>query len=970
MRSKFLTLTLFLSLIYSLTATAADIKGILVDNADQSPLISATVQLLSARDSSLVKGTVSDADGRFRIPGVARGKYVARISYVGYESKKVPFSVGSETVDLGKIAVKENTVVLREAEVTAVRAEVKVMQDTVEYNADSYKTQPNAVVEDLLKRLPGVEVGSDGKITAQGKEVTKILVDGKEFFSDDAKVASRNIPVDMVDKLQVIDRKSDLARLTGVDDGEDETVINLTVKKGMKQGWFGNATVGYGTDGRYTGNMMINRFVNDNQFSIIADANNINEMSFSMPGSGRFSRFGGTDGVNDAQNVGFNFNVGNEEKFRAGGDVMISHSRQKTIQSSNKQYLFPDSTSYENSWSNALDRTHNVTGNFRLQWQVDSLNTLDFRPSFMVSVNKSNKTSGSELIAGDAAQTKVNDSQNTVASSGTSYDIGGELVYNYKFRSHPGRSFSTQVTYKYSNTKEDETTYSVNHYFLQPDQDETRDQYTDNHQWTSRAGARLTWTEPLGDIKKARFLTFSYRMNYYFNNADKLVYNVDREYDSSRAVQLLEDNYSIVTNHVVANTLAEESGVLDEDQSNRFRNDQFTQQVRIGFKQNRKKYRLNVGFSVDPTMMRSKNLINSEKDIPERWVWNYSPYLRFRYTVSKTNSLAIDYRGRSSSPTMTQLQPVPDLSNPSRIVVGNPNLVPSFNHRVSIRYNNFNQQRQSSIMAFGSINVTQNSIVSKTVYDATTGKQTSTYDNVNGVWNADGMMMYTSPIGNRGWRWTNNVFARYSRAVGFNNGEENRSGTLMLSETPSIAFRTDIVDVELRPYYNFQQTRNSLQTSNRDIHTYGGSFNANYYTPFGLSIGSDITYSATSGYSEGYDNNQWLWNASLSYEFLKNKSATIAVKAYDLLQQKKNVSRNVTANYIEDRQFNTVTRYFMVTFSYRFTRLGKGTTEKDINYDGFGPDGNRPPDMPKDSNKNGGQNRRPMGPPPGGRPPF
>lgn len=175
----------------------------------------------------------------------------------------------------------------------------------------------------------------------------------------------------------------------------------------------------------------------------------------------------------------------------------------------------------------------------------------------------------------------------------------------------------------------------------------------------------------------------------------------------------------------------------------------------------------------------------------------------------------------------------------------------------------------------------------KTIYDKETGKQTTTYDNVNGVWSADGMMMYTSPIGNRGWRWTNNAFARYSRAVGFNNGERNHSGTLMLSETPSIAFRNDIVDVELRPYYNYQQTRNSIQTDNRDIHSYGGSFNANYYTPFGLSIGSDITYSATSGYSAGYDNNQWLWNASLSYEFFKDKSATIALKAYDLLQQKK-----------------------------------------------------------------------------------
>lgn len=969
MKKRILTLSLFLITIIS-SITAADIRGTLIDKSDQSPLISATVQLLSAGDNSVLSGTVSDSNGRFRLSGVARGKYVARITYVGYESKSIPVSVGSETVDMGKIALKENTVVLRETEVTAVRAEVKVMQDTVEYNADSYKTQPNAVVEDLLKRLPGVEVGSDGKITAQGKEVTKILVDGKEFFSDDAKVASRNIPVDMVDKLQVIDRKSDLARLTGVDDGEDETVINLTVKKGMKQGWFGNATVGYGTNGRYSGNMMVNRFVNDNQFSIVADANNINEMSFSMPGSGRFNRFGGTDGINDAQNIGFNFNVGNEETFRAGGDVMVSHSRQKTTQSSNRQYFFTDSTSYEDAWSKALDRTHNVTGNFRLQWKVDSLNTLDFRPSFMVSVNKSSKVSNTEVTAGDEDLTKVNTSQNTLTSSGTSYDIGGELVYNHKFRSHPGRSFSTQVTYKYSNTKEDETTYSVNRYLLHPEQDEVRDQMTDNHKWTSRAGARLTWTEPLGNVKNARFLTFSYRMNYYFNNADKLVYDINRDYDPTRALQILEAEYGIVTNHIVAKSFAEENGVLDEEQSNRFRNDQFTQQVRIGFKQNRKKYRLNVGFSVDPTMMRSKNLINSEKDIPERWVWNYSPYLRFRYTVSKTNSLAIDYRGRSSSPSMTQLQPVPDLSNPSRIVVGNPNLVPSFNHRISVRYNNFNQQKQSSIMAFGNINVTQNSIVSKTTYDSSTGKQTTTYDNVNGVWNADGMMMYTSPIGNRGWRWTNNVFARYSRAVGYNNGEENRSGTLMLSETPSIAFRTDIVDVELRPYYNFQQTRNSLQSTNSDIHTYGGSFNANYYTPFGLSIGSDITYSASNGYADGYDNNQWLWNASLSYEFLKNKSATISVKAYDLLQQKKNVSRNITANYIEDREFNTITRYFMLSFSYRFQRLGKGTTEKDINYDGFGPDGNRPPDMPKGDSKSGDQNRRPMGPPPGGRPPF
>lgn len=962
-KAVFCLVCLFVSVHPALSA--GELKGTLVDSSDKSPLISATVRLLAQRDSSIVKGVMSDADGKFRIVGIGKGQYVLEASYVGYRTFRKTVSVASQqaVVDLGTISVEENTVVLREAEVVGVRAEVKVKQDTVEYNADSYKTQPNAVVQDLLKRLPGVEVDSEGKITAQGKEITKILVDGKEFFSDDAQVASKNIPVDIVDKLQVIDRKSDLARLTGVDDGEEETVINLTVKKGMKQGWFGNVTAGYGTDDRYSANFMINRFVNDNQFSILGGANNINEMAFTMPGSGRFRRFGGVDGVNNSQSIGINFNIGNEELFRVGGDLMYSHSNQRTIKKSNKQYLFSDSTSYENSGSAARDRSHNLRGNFRLRWNADSSNVFDFRPSFLVSFNDSEKSETSDLRAGDANLTPVNETSNRLSSDGTSYDLGGEIVYNHKFKNHPGRSISTQLTYKFSNTKEDESTYSVNTFFLVPEDDEIRDQLTDNHEWSSRVGFRLTWTEPLGNVKNARFLTFAYRMNYYFNNADKLVYNIDREYSTQKALDLLESEYGIVTNPVVANTLAEESGVLDEDQSNRFRNDQFTQSLRFGFRQIRKSYRLDAGVSVNPTMMSSENLLNSAKSIPEKWVWNYAPFLRFRYTFSKTSSLAADYNGRSSSPTMSQLQPVPDLSDPLRVVVGNPELVPSFTHRVSVRYNNFNEARQSSIMAFAGVNVTQNSIVTKTTYDDQTGAQTTTYDNVDGVWSANGMMMYTSPIGNKGWRVTNNLFARYSRTVGYTDGSLNRSGTLMLSETPSVAFRTDAVDVELRPYYNFQQTRNSIQSNNRNVHSYGATFNANYYTPFGLSIGSDLTYGSTSGYSDGYDNSSWLWNASISYEFLKSRQATISLRAYDLLQQKQNISRSVTANYIQDQEFNTVTRYFMLSFAYRFQVFGKGTTEKDINYDGFGPDKFRDRGMPGDRNNPG---RRPMGPPPGG----
>lgn len=950
-KKKLLLATICLSY---LAVSAGDISGVIVDSTDKSSMINATVRILRERDSSYVAGGMSDIDGRFVMKGLPRGKYIVEASYLGYQNarRNVTLANSSSKVTVDSLQMVPSGIMLKEAEVVGVKTEVKVMEDTVEYNAGSYKTQPSAVVEDLLKRLPGVEVDSEGKITAQGKEISKILIDGKEFFSDDAQVASKNIPADIVDKLQVIDRKSDLARLTGVDDGEDETVINLTIKKGMKRGWFGNATAGYGTDGRYSGNFMVNHFINDNQVSILGNANNINELGFSDPGSGRFRRFGGVNGVNTSQSIGVNFNVGKGEAFRIGGDLMYSHSDQLTLQKASKQYLFVDSTSYENSESNSRDRNHSVRGNFRMKWEVDSFNTLEFRPRFTVSFNDSEKNDTSYLRAGDANLTPINRAKTMVESEGTSYDMEGRLVYNHKMKNHPGRSFSTQVTYKYSNTKENETSYALNEFFLVPDDNEERDQFTDSREWSSRVGARVTWMEPLGDIKKARFLSFAYNMNYYFNNADKLVYDRGSEFDANEAVDALENQYGILTNPVVAYQIADATGVLDEELSNRFRNDQFTQQVRIGYQQNRKTYRLNGGVSINPTMMQSEDMINSARNIPRQWVWNFAPFMRFRYSFSKTKNLAVDYRGSTQSPTMSQLQPVADVSDPLRVVVGNPSLLPAFQHRFNIRYNDFNQEKQRSLMAFVGASTTMNSIISKTTYDQSTGGQTTTYTNVNGVWSANGMVMFTTPFGNRNWHFSNHAFLRFSRTVGYNNELLNRSSSFTISETPSLAYRTDLVDFELRPYYNLQMTRNSIQqNSDRNVHSYGARFNVSYYAPFGLVLDSDFSYGNTSGYSEGFDNEQWLWNASISYQFLRNRQATIMLKAYDLLQQKQNISRSITANYIQDREFNTITRYFMLSFSYKFQSFAKGSSEKDFDYGGHGP-GRRPP----------------MGPPPGHRP--
>ena len=914
--NKFLTILIAILCTFG-SLDAAVIMGKLIDAEDSLAMSDATVRLLRAnKDSTYVKGLTTGEDGSFRFEGVGQGKYLLKFSYVGYEDKVVKADVEGKNLNLGTIAIKVNTILLSEAVVVGIKTPITVKEDTIEFNADSYKTQTNAVVEDLLKRLPGVEVGNDGKITANGKDVSKILLDGKEFFSDDPTVASKNIPADMVNKLQVIDRKSDLARLTGVDDGEDETVINLTVKKGMNNGWFGTLSGGYGTDKRYTSNLIANYFNNGNQFTILGGANNVNNLGFSDGGASRFQRFGGDRGITTSQSAGINFNVGTQdsERFRAGGSVMYSHSDRDTRTARDRQYLFEDSTSYENSTNNSRDKGHNLRGDFRIKWEADSFNTLEIRPRFSFNFSDSFKEENSDTYAGDKARTHVNNSLNAYNNSGKSYEAGINLIYNHNFKNHPGRSFSTMMRYDYSYVDENGDTYTHNTYFLKDDPAEREqliNQVNDNLRKTNAIRGRFTWTEPIGDVKNGRFINFTYQANYRYSTADKQVFDVD------------ENN----------------AQTFNENLSNKFSNTFLNQQFRIGFKRVTKKYNLDAGMGVQSSMSKSENKLNSLRTIPSRWVWSVAPFARFRYKFSKTRNLAIDYRSRSNQPSLTQLQPVADESNPLNIVTGHPELKPTFNHNISVRSNDFEQSSQRSIMAMVNTDFAQYSIISTTDYDKTTGARRTTYANVNGVWGIRAMNMISLPLRNKAFYFTSHLFARYNQTVGYNNQQYNRSGSLSINLSPGIAYRTAVFDLELRPRYGFQTTHNSVFASNnRNVHTYGGNFNGTYSAPFGLVISTDLSYSATSGYSDGYDSKQWLWNASIAYQFLRGKQASIGIAVYDILGQKKAIFRNVNANYMEDVSYNSLTRYGMITFTYRFTTFKKGEEPK-MREEGFGPGG-------------------------------
>ena len=916
---------------YNITGSLTDISG--------EPLIGGSVRLLTPKDSTLVRAAVVDNNGRFVLRDVPKGSYIAEMSYVGSKTAYRKVTMNDKDVSMKPVQLSEDAIVLDAAVVTGIRTPVKVMQDTIEYSAESYKVQPNAVVEDLLKRLPGVEVGSDGSITSNGKTVSKILIDGKEFFSDDPKVASKNLPVDMVEKVQVVDRKSDLARLTGVDDGEEETVINLTVKKGMKNGWFGNAEAGYGTDERYKGSFVVNRFWNENQFTLLGGINNINEPGFNDGASGRFRRFGGDNGLTRSQALGLNFNVGKEEIFRVGGNIMYSHTDRRTTTRQERQYLFTDSTSYVSSNRYAKDKGHNFRADFRLQWKPDSLNTFEFRPNMSFNSNDSYSNDSSLTRSGNLAD--VTKSRNIGNSHGTSWEFGAQLIYNHRFKSRPGRALSLFAQLRTSNVREKGDSYSWNRFYLLNDSIDLYDQFSDNHTWSNNVSARVTWTEPLGDPKKGHFLTLAYRFQYRWNNADKLTYDRPVEWP-----------YGWEGEPIIGDSL-----IYNPELSNQFRNNYMNQDIRAGYKFINSKTNLEVGVSVVPQMSKSIDLINSERNIEPRNTWNVAPFMRYRYKITKSRSLNIDYRGQSSQPSISQLQPVADKSDPLRVIIGNPELDPSFTHNLRFRFQDFNQDAQRSVMAMLNASVVQNSIVSSTVYNPETGGQETTYRNVNGAWNASGGVMFSMPFRNR--TWTTSLFSmlNYNHSVGFNNGNRNISSSFNINLAPGIAWRPDHLQLELRPNYGLQTVANSLtQTNNRTVHSYGGRFDGTFYTDFGLTISTDLSYTATSGYSSGYDTRAWMWNAEISYSFLRSKNATVSVRAYDILNQKSNIRRNITANYIDDTEYNSLTRYVMVSFSYRFNTFGKGNEPQSRNQRLRGPGGPPP---------GGG---RPGTPPPGGRP--
>lgn len=915
--------------------SGVNVTGSVVEQGSDTPIEQATVRLLNVKDSAMVRGVVSARNGSFTLKNVKKGSYLLHITFIGYDPLYQPLQITGKKnpVNVGKLELSDGAIELGEAVVIGKAPEVTVRNDTVEYNADSYKVTEGSVLEDLLKKMPGVEVDSEGKITVNGKEVKKVMVDGKEFFSDDPKVASKNLPAKMIDKLQVLDKKSDMAQMTGFDDGEEETVINLTVKPGMKQGWFGNAYGGYGSKDRYEGNAMVNRFVNNDQITFMGGANNTNNMGFSDlastmfsgmgGGGGRRGGFGAGSGITSSGNAGLNFSKEfKPDKLTLGGNTRYSHSDNDARSKSDRQNILPgDSSSYDNSEAMSRTKSDNFGVDFRLEWKPDTMTQLIFRPSFSLSHSMNDNFSDATTLDNERDTVNTNKSSNYSESNG--YNLNASIDFSRKLN-NKGRVFSATLSGGNSDSYSDGMNRSDIVYFNQTDAlknsiIDQRSRY-DNKGFNYRA--YVSWVEPIGHNN---FIQATYSISQRKQEALKNVYNQDAD-----------GIYN----------------VLDSAYNQSYRNNFISQRASLSFKSQRAKFNYTIGLNLDPSYSSSENFVgDTTLSKITRKVVNLSPMAQFNYMFDKRTNLRIMYNGRTSQPSMTQLQPVADISDPTNITIGNPDLNPRYTNNVFIRFQQFTPEKQRAFMIMANGSYIINDIVSYTSYNQETGVKTTTYKNVNGNYSGNVRMMLNTPLKNKKFSINSMTMASFANSNGYINEEKNTNRNLILSERGGIDFRSSYLDLGVNGNIRYNATSNSLQKeNNQNTFNYGAGGYTTIYLPLNFKIESDVNWSTNSGYGDGFKQNEVLWNASASKSFLKNNQGTLRFKIYDILRQRSNISRSVTASYIQDSEYNTLGSYFMVHFIYRFSIFKGGASASDVKTPG-----------------RSGRGRGPMGPPPGHR---
>lgn len=954
------------------------VSGAIIDRDTKDPVEQVTVQLLKT-DSTYVTGAISNEKGLFHLNAPENGKYLLKITSVGYKPtvKRVVIEQ-DKNLALGNVVVGADAIMLKGAVVTAMAQKVTLKEDTFVYNSAAYRTPEGSVVEELVKRLPGAEVSDDGTIKINGKEVKKILVDGKEFMTGDTKTALKNLPTSIIDKIKAYDEKSDLSKVTGIDDGEEQTVLDFNVKKGMNKGLMSNIDLGIGNKDRYSARGMGGYFNSNNHFMLFGNANNTSDRGFG--GGGPRRGFGGGNGLNASKMLAANYNYEEKNKFKFNTSLRWNHSDGDVWSRRSSENFMGSSSSFSNSLNQNFSRSDSWNGNIRLEWMPDTMTNILFRPSISWTTNDSRSTgisasynqdpyqytedplSDEGIEKMDEVDAVINRQKSVSLSYSKNNNIRGMLQLNRKLN-NKGRNVTLRMDAKYTDKDSKsislqnahlylvqneaglDSTYQTNRYNLTPSKDYSY-------------SAQATYSEPLW---KATFLQFSYKFTYSYSKSDRSTYDF-----SKYSFDGISPEYGAWGNYL--GRLDGELGDYRDDKLSRYseyRN--YTHDIQVMMRFIRQKYNLNFGVMIQP--QRSKFIQDYQGKYVDtvRTVTNVSPTLDFRYRFSKMSNLRVNYRGTTAQPSISQLLDITDNSDPLNVSMGNPGLKPSFTQNFRLFYNNFVQNHNKGVMTYINFSTTSNSISNKVTYDETTGGRITRPENINGNWNVMGAFMFNCSIDSTGvWNINTDTNLGYNHYVSYlsldksQDSQKNTTQNTTWNERLSLSYRNDWLELSLDGTLAYNHAKNKLQpNSNLDTWQFSYGPSMTLTAPWGTSLNTSLSCSSRRGYSDASMNtDEFVWNAQLSQGFLKGKPLTVMLQFYDLLHQQSTFSRAISSVSRTDTEYNAINSYAMLHVVYRMNLFGGKDARKGNREEG---PGGRPDFRGRPFNGMG----RPMGPPPG-----
>ncbi len=918
----------FLAGIFSSTINAQSISGTLKDAADNSPVSNATVKLSQANATSPAMTSVSTAKGTFLFNDVATGNYTLTITSIGYQTISTTIDVKTGDNNVGSLVISKTAKTLQTVVISRAPPAMKQNNDTMEFGASQYKVNPDATSEDLIKKMPGITVDkSTGAVTAMGETVKKVTVDGRDFFGDDATATLRNLPADIIDKIQVFDKLSDQAQLTGFDDGNTTKSINIVTKSNMRNGNFGRVYAGYGTDDRYSAGGNISFFNGDRRISFIGLMNNVNLQNFQSQdllgvtssgnrggGGQRGGRGGGNNfsvgqqsGIATTNSLGVNYSDAWGKKIDVTGSYFFNNSNTSNNQTVNQQNIITkDSSNYYDENTLSDSKNYNNRVNFRLTYKIDSSNSILVTSNLNFQKNNSaNFVHGINYIDVNRLD-RISQTDNNLTSDFHGNNLSNQILFRHAFKKR-GRSLSLGVNNSINDKLGTNYLNAINTYYKSTTLIDSLQQLSNQKNHNTQYSFNLVYTEPVG--KKGQ-LQANYNPSFSNNTADQETFNFDNG----------TSKYSL----------------LDTSLSNKFNNTYNTQNAGLTFRRGDRNNMISAGVSYQYSELKSDQVFPQTSHIDNVYS-NFLANVFARFKFDTKSNLRVIFRSNVSPPSVSQLQNVINNSNQFFYSTGNPDLQQQYNNNLILRYNYTNTpkaksffanlflQTASNYVANATYTATKDSVLTNTV-TLNKGSQISKPVNLNGYVSARSFLTYALPLKFIKSNINFNGGASFTNLPGLLNNVENISKTF--NYNVGAVFSSNIseyIDFDINYSANINTVKNSIEPSlNNNYFMQVAGVSANFLTKKGFFFNNDLNNQYYSGLTGANNTNYWLWNIAIGQKFLKKQMGELKLSVFDLLKQNRSITRNVTASYIQDVNNQVLQQYFMLTFTYKLKTFGKG----------------------------------------------